>query len=740
MDNVGLSPLYLSSLHGSLSHPRNVGPLPLSDVLPWFWGDDRFGEYEAQGESSSADVASSFVQGTRGQTHSWGKCPVTLAGPDLVICCKPHPPKKVPLLLAEVSCHCTGFSVRPILLVVLSGPSSDSGNEHAENLEVNMNCDVWIIEVDGDEAAARRVLFQMGILGAIREGLHSQYALNAEVIGTGSHGSVHRADVIGDYGVQFVPEHSKDAAVAVKLILPAGCSPDTPQTEKALFSEVALLARAQSHPNIVGFLGFYALEDDGEDENNPQWALVMDYYPGGDLFERITKCGLYCSSEAARLMRKLLSALAHLHRRGIVHRDVKCENVLLTHDMSPVLADFGIASFLSDHDNMKRRCGSPGYAAPEVLHGNPYTEKIDVFGAGAALYFVLTGQSPFRGDDLPSILRKNLRGVVKFRKSDDSVAESPKAFVKLLMQKNAEDRPNAEQAIDHLENHYKEFRLPIVFPRNSSSRTASICSMSSQFKPSEKPGQTDHSRILQDSQERKARVSGGQSADVLPSDAALTGPTALPPMRPNDIMPFKSPRGAVEIPGSLPCLLGSISSERFGKSAQKVVPAATPPPVSSQGLCAENVCSDLKVESRFAADDRTSSQHLSWGSCATTATDDSLISPRSICSPGRFSRSFVSDEASNWGGSPGIVPAGTVSKWGRVDASDAISLRGIMCGRQTEMPFQAAMSDGVDLVAVALPPMTPPTAPTAKKALRMVEGTANRPCVRRMRAGCSASF
>jgi len=147
-------------------------------------------------------------------------------------------------------------------------------------------------------------------------------------------------------------------------------------------------------------------------------------------------------------MADLLSALTHIHRRGIVHRDVKVENLLLAKDGRAVLTDFGIAALVSDEEAMGKCCGSPGYAAPEILCSKPYGIKVDSFSAGAVLFFMLCGKLPFEGKKLKAILKQTLTREVPFDDHPEffKVTHHCKSFMLKLLEKDPENRLSAEQA------------------------------------------------------------------------------------------------------------------------------------------------------------------------------------------------------------------------------------------------------------------------------------------------------
>eukprot|EP00913_Durusdinium_trenchii_P025142 g23601.t1 len=137
---------------------------------------------------------------------------------------------------------------------------------------------------------------------------------------------------------------------------------------------------------------------------------IADRYAAGDLFDYLAANGAMPEPAAVTLMLCLLSALTHLHQLGVVHRDVKAENILLDRSKA-VLSDLGIAAYIKDEEAMQKRVGSPGYAPPEV------DEKVDVFGSGVVLFFALSNTLPFPGKSLKKVLELTARCKVRYNAS-----------------------------------------------------------------------------------------------------------------------------------------------------------------------------------------------------------------------------------------------------------------------------------------------------------------------------------
>ncbi|GFJ88065.1 serine/threonine-protein kinase [Phytohabitans rumicis] len=161
--------------------------------------------------------------------------------------------------------------------------------------------------------------------------------------------------------------------------------------QRAMFE--ALSAGRLVHPNVV------AIYDTVDDDNRP-W-VVMRLVEGRSLRDTISQDGPLDPQTAARLGLGLLNALDAAHAAGIVHRDVKPSNVLMLPDGRPLLSDFSIATVVGDRVPIRGGAvmGSPGYVAPERLHGREGGTASDLFGLGATLFYAVEGIGPFARND-----------------------------------------------------------------------------------------------------------------------------------------------------------------------------------------------------------------------------------------------------------------------------------------------------------------------------------------------------
>ena len=181
--------------------------------------------------------------------------------------------------------------------------------------------------------------------------------------------------------------------------------------------------------------------------------LVQELLSGGELFDRIIQKGNYTERDACVLISQVLQGLETIHKLQIIHRDIKPENLIFKDrkGYEVKLVDFGLSEFVKDPDQLYKRSGTPGYVAPEILKDLHYDSKADIFGAGVILYLLLTGCTPFFGEDTSEIVEKNQSAVVcwDFTELKLHISASAVELMKLMMHPDPKLRPTATEAIAH---------------------------------------------------------------------------------------------------------------------------------------------------------------------------------------------------------------------------------------------------------------------------------------------------
>ncbi|CAM1500666.1 Fc.00g098280.m01.CDS01 [Cosmosporella sp. VM-42] len=143
----------------------------------------------------------------------------------------------------------------------------------------------------------------------------------------------------------------------------------------------------------------------------PNEIIMVLEYAGGELFDYIVQNGRMKEAEARRFFQQMLCAVEYCHRHKIVHRDLKPENLLLDENLNVKIADFGLSNIMTDGNFLKTSCGSPNYAAPEVIGGKLYAgPEVDVWSCGVILYVLLVGRLPFDDEHIPSLFAKIAKG------------------------------------------------------------------------------------------------------------------------------------------------------------------------------------------------------------------------------------------------------------------------------------------------------------------------------------------
>jgi serine/threonine protein kinase len=243
-------------------------------------------------------------------------------------------------------------------------------------------------------------------------------------------------DVIADQSASIVYEAKNIATGEVyALKIP---KPDCPQVA----DELSLLTNL-SHPFIVPVRS--VLTSQGE-------ALVMPYAFGGDLLSWIESHPLD-EDTVKGIIYNVLQALSYLHRNQIWHRDIKPENILvMEHTLSPdccLLTDFGFSRKFPEGVCSTEFPGSLHYAAPELLRGEAYTEKVDIWALGITMFACLTSRFPFESDP-DEIRREILAGLPRLFEGDGlEVSGECRELLDWMLAPDSAERPSAEEAMRH---------------------------------------------------------------------------------------------------------------------------------------------------------------------------------------------------------------------------------------------------------------------------------------------------
>jgi serine/threonine protein kinase len=181
------------------------------------------------------------------------------------------------------------------------------------------------------------------------------------------------------------------------------------------------------------------------------YYLVTELMLGGELFDRIVTKTFYNEKEARDVCKILFGALGYCHDRGVAHRDLKPENLLLMSkddDLNIKIADFGFAKKATSDKCLLTQCGTPGYVAPEILHGVPYGTKADMWSLGVITYILLGGYPPFIEQNQRELFKKIKRGSFEFHPEYwAQISPDAKELISKLLTVDPDRRMSASKAL-----------------------------------------------------------------------------------------------------------------------------------------------------------------------------------------------------------------------------------------------------------------------------------------------------
>mmetsp|Transcript_58000 Transcript_58000/g.154550 ORF Transcript_58000/g.154550 Transcript_58000/m.154550 type:complete len:767 (-) Transcript_58000:400-2700(-) len=245
-----------------------------------------------------------------------------------------------------------------------------------------------------------------------------------------------------------------DEKVAVK-ILEKERIVDVADVERVA-REIHILKLIQ-HPHVIQLYEII--------ETPRQMYLIMEYCSGGELFDHIVACGRVEESEACRFFHQIIAGVELIHSMSVVHRDLKPENLLLDEQKNIKIVDFGLSNTFHDGQLLKTACGSPCYAAPEMIAGLRYVpSRCDLWSCGVILFALVCGYLPFEDPNTAALYQKILTADYQV---PQFASQGAKELIAGLLNINSERRFTVEQVRAHpWYNQIAEASFPLAHDRN----------------------------------------------------------------------------------------------------------------------------------------------------------------------------------------------------------------------------------------------------------------------------------
>jgi len=227
--------------------------------------------------------------------------------------------------------------------------------------------------------------------------LHKNFVIGeyrlVEHIGKGSYANVWKAEHI-----------QVSTLVAIKVIKKELLNDDVSKTR---FEREIKLLKSIHHPYVAEF--YELLEDTNH------FFIAMEFAEMGSILDFVNAKGKLEESVAKHYFAQIISVMDYLYHKHIVHRDIKCENVLIDKYNNIKIVDFGLSNvFTDEHPFLNTACGSPAYVSPEIVSHNPYTFKTDIWSIGILMYAICAGHLPFNDPNMSKLLQKVVHDNISF--------------------------------------------------------------------------------------------------------------------------------------------------------------------------------------------------------------------------------------------------------------------------------------------------------------------------------------
>lgn len=202
-------------------------------------------------------------------------------------------------------------------------------------------------------------------------------------------------------------------------------------------TEIQVLKKLKN-PNIIRLKGWF------EDDENIY--LILEYISGKDC-SKFFKKDLPTKSQVKSIIKQLVNAVLYCHSKGIVHRDMKLENILINDDFQIKLTDFGLSAIKkSEYDMLGGQLGTVRYTSPEMLEGNGYNESVDIWGIGIVLFALLTGSYPFDSSTKSKIFDRIKEKTIHYSKYN--LERKEVKLLRMLLEKDPDNRIEIENILE----------------------------------------------------------------------------------------------------------------------------------------------------------------------------------------------------------------------------------------------------------------------------------------------------
>lgn len=331
---------------------------------------------------------------------------------------------------------------------------------------------------------------QKPLLYSHRHNLKSRFEL-LKTLGEGSYGKV-----------KLAREKTTGELVAIKYIKKLKINDETEINR--IRREIKIMSKL-NHPNIINVREVF--------ENKERIILVLDCATEGELYDYINKRGKLTEKDARRIFRQIVAAVNYCHQNGVVHRDLKLENIVLDENGNVKIADFGLSNFYSLTNLLSTYCGSPLYASPEIVNGHPYYgPEVDCWSLGVVLYTLVYGAMPFDSSDF-NVLRKQISCGDYYEPTEPSEAAG---LIRHLLTVNPKKRAKMPDILNHwwVNLGCRETPSGQVYPLPEDCKPVTLRAPTSLSSDSE--GENDHTKLVQPLKGilKKPKVSSGDEESV----------------------------------------------------------------------------------------------------------------------------------------------------------------------------------------------------------------------------------